>query len=78
MLTGQELTCLYGAAYGLNNRQIASVLGIGYTTVRTYMHRIFIELNTDNRTKAVLEGIKSGYINLNELGGRYVKESYRM
>ncbi|MBW1765798.1 MAG: helix-turn-helix transcriptional regulator [Deltaproteobacteria bacterium] len=45
---------------GLTDREIASALGIAFSTVRTYMKRVFLKLNATNRSELIsclLEGI---------------------
>ena len=51
-------------ATGAANKQIASELSIGQSTVKTHIVRIFNKLGVNGRTEAVTEGVKKNLIQL--------------
>lgn len=51
-------------ATGAANKEIASQLHIGQSTVKTHIVRIFGKLGVNGRTEAVSEGLKKGIIEL--------------
>jgi DNA-binding CsgD family transcriptional regulator len=51
LLTGRELRIVKLAAQGLLDKQIAGLLGIGLTTVRTHLRSAFRKLGVNNRVK---------------------------
>jgi nitrate/nitrite response regulator protein narL len=61
-LSGQEERVLSLAAGGKTNRQIARILNLGETTVKTYFSRIFAKLGVADRTSAVVEAMRRGII----------------
>lgn len=51
-LTSRELDVLNCACLGMSNKEIAKELGLSKETVKSYMNKIFLKLNMNNRTKA--------------------------
>ncbi len=49
---------------GLANKQIALTLGISEHTVKFHVSSIYTKLNATNRTQAVREGLRNGWIPL--------------
>ena len=50
------------AAEGMTNRQIATAMGVGTATVKTYFSRAFAKLDVVDRTSAVVEAMRRGEI----------------
>jgi DNA-binding CsgD family transcriptional regulator len=63
-LTERESEVLGLLAQGLANKQIAVVLGISEHTVKFHVSSIYSKLNVTNRTEAVREGLRGGWIAL--------------
>ena len=63
-LTERELEVLGLLAKGLANKQIAAALGISEHTVKFHVSSIYAKLNVTNRTEAVREGLRGGWIAL--------------
>jgi len=63
-LTDREAEVLGLLAKGLANKQIAAELGISEHTVKFHVSSIYAKLNVTNRTEAVREGLRSGWIAL--------------
>ena len=63
-LTARELEVLQVLAQGLSNRAIAARLEISEHTVKFHVASIFAKLGAENRTDAVLRGVRSGLITL--------------
>ncbi|SEF80070.1 two component transcriptional regulator, LuxR family [Bryocella elongata] len=63
-LTQRELEVLKLMFEGLSNREIADHLGIKEATVKTHVSVILTRLNVEDRTQAVVEGLKRGLIHL--------------
>ena len=61
-LTEREAEVLALLAKGLANKQIAVVLGISEHTVKFHVSSIYTKLNATNRTQAVREGLRNGWI----------------
>jgi len=66
-LHDRELQILSFAAKGLGNKEIAGYLDISERTVQTHLVNIFRKLRVSSRTEAVLEGLKQGWITLEDL-----------
>lgn len=60
ILTARELDVLRQLALGRSNQEIADVLSVGTTTVRTHVSSILRKLGLENRTQAALYAIESG------------------
>ena len=63
-LSRREIEVLEVMATGAANKQIASDLNIGQSTVKTHIVRIFNKLGVSGRTEAVAEAVKKGIIKL--------------
>lgn len=63
-LTERETEVLGLLARGLANKQIAVSLGISEHTVKFHVSSIYTKLNVTNRTEAVREGVRGGWIAL--------------
>jgi DNA-binding NarL/FixJ family response regulator len=63
-LTDRESEVLGLLAKGLANKQIAVSLGISEHTVKFHVSSIYTKLNVTNRTEAVREGLRGGWIAL--------------
>lgn len=61
-LTEREAEVLEWLAKGLANKQIAAELGISEHTVKFHISSIYAKLNATNRTQAVREGLRNGWI----------------
>lgn len=57
-LTEREIEVLQLMAYGKKNKEIANVLCISEGTVKTHVHNIFQKLGVEDRTQAVVLGIR--------------------
>lgn len=57
-LTEREIEILQLMAYGKKNKEIANVLCISEGTVKTHVHNIFQKLGVEDRTQAVVLGIR--------------------
>lgn len=63
-LTDREAEVIGLLAKGLANKQIAVSLGISEHTVKFHVSSIYTKLNVTNRTEAVREGLRGGWIAL--------------
>jgi DNA-binding NarL/FixJ family response regulator len=63
-LTERELEVLGLLSQGLANKQIALELGISEHTVKFHVSSIYTKLHVTNRTEAVREGLRGGWIAL--------------
>jgi DNA-binding NarL/FixJ family response regulator len=63
-LTDRESEVLGLLSKGLANKQIAMALGISEHTVKFHVSSIYTKLNVTNRTEAVREGLRGGWIAL--------------
>ena len=61
-LTDRESEVLGLLSRGLANKQIAAALGISEHTVKFHVSSIYTKLNVTNRTEAVREGLRGGWI----------------
>lgn len=61
-LTDREAEVLALLAKGLANKQIAVALKISEHTVKFHVSSIYTKLNATNRTQAVREGLRNGWI----------------
>ena len=63
-LTDRESEVLGLVAKGLANKQIAVALGISEHTVKFHVSSVYTKLNVTNRTEAVREGLRGGWLAL--------------
>lgn len=66
-LTTRELEILKFAATGLSNRDIAQKLDLSLSTVKGYFIDIFGKLNVGSRTEAVINGLRAGFLTLDDI-----------
>lgn len=57
-LTDREIEILQFMAYGKKNKEIANLFCISEGTVKTHVHNIFQKLGVEDRTQAVVLGIR--------------------
>jgi DNA-binding NarL/FixJ family response regulator len=67
-LTERELDVLRLAACGLSNAEIADRLALSIRTVQVHLTHVFAKLNVGSRTEAVIVGLKSRLLRLEDLG----------
>ncbi len=67
-LTDREMEVLKLAAQGNSNKQIGTALDLSPRTVQTHLGHIFEKLEVASRTEAVIQGLRQGWLNLDELG----------
>jgi len=63
-LTKREQETLQLIAKGLSNNEIAGILGISKSTVRTHLEHIYQKMDVTNRVEAITEGYKRGMVEL--------------
>jgi DNA-binding NarL/FixJ family response regulator len=63
-LSEREVEILGMLLRGLANKQVAAQLGISEHTVKFHVSSIYTKLNVSNRTEAVREGLRNGWIAL--------------
>jgi DNA-binding NarL/FixJ family response regulator len=68
ILTDRELDVLKAAAQGRSNKQIAGDLDVSPRTVQTHLAHTFEKLGVASRTEAVIQGLRKGLLDLDELG----------
>ena len=68
-LRPREMQVLTLVAKGLANKEIAKNLEISERTVQTHLVNIFRKLQVNSRTEAVLQGLKKGWMTLDDLPG---------
>jgi DNA-binding NarL/FixJ family response regulator len=61
-LTERESEVLGLLSRGMANKQIAATLGISEHTVKFHVSSIYTKLNVTNRTEAMREGLRGGWI----------------
>jgi NarL family two-component system response regulator LiaR len=66
LLTDRDTEVLRLLAKGHSNPQIASELNLSRRTVQSHLRNIFNKLKVDSRTQAVIEGLKKGYLILED------------
>lgn len=62
VLTARELDVLRLVATGQSNKQIAATLGIGESTVKTHLLKVFEKLGVADRTRAVTLAMERGLL----------------
>ena len=68
LLTDREQEVLRLAACGLSNAEIAARLYLSIRTVQVHLSHIFNKLGVGSRTEAVIAGLRSGLLRLEDLG----------
>jgi two-component system NarL family response regulator len=63
-LSERELEVLRLVAQGMSNLDIATALSIGETTVKSHVNRILSKLGVNDRTQAVIVGVRRGIVSL--------------
>lgn len=63
-LSARETEILRWVAQGKSNSDIADIIGIGASTVDTYLRRLFDKLGVTDRTSASVKGITLGIIRI--------------
>lgn len=66
-LTERELDVLRLAATGRSNKDIGTVLGLSSRTVQVHLSGVLSKFGVASRTEAVVQGLKHGWIRLEEL-----------
>lgn len=66
-LTPREIEVVRLLAGGQSNKEIADALAIGEETVKTHVGRVLAKLHAENRAQAVIQALKRGVVNLEEL-----------
>ena len=61
-LTAREVAVLQHMADGATNGEIAALLGVSLATVKTYLERAQIKLNSRHRAATVATAIRSGWL----------------
>jgi len=67
-LTDREHEVLQLAACGLSNAEISTRLYLSIRTVQVHLTHIFTKLHVGSRTEAVIAGLRSGLLKLEDLG----------
>jgi two-component system, NarL family, response regulator LiaR len=65
-LTEREMEVLKLAAKGMTNQEIAQELTLSVRTVQTHLSNIFGKMQVGSRTEAVLQGLKQGWLVLDD------------
>jgi len=64
-LTERECEILQYVSDSLTNVEIGLKIGLSHKTVQNHLTNIMFKLNVKNRTSAIREGFRKGYIDLN-------------
>ncbi len=67
-LTNRQIDVLRCLAKGMQNKNIAYELGLTEGTVKVHITVLLKALGVSNRTAAIMEAVKRGYITQNEVG----------
>jgi NarL family two-component system response regulator LiaR len=67
LLSNREIEMLRLLATGMNNKQIADKLCLSLRTIKTHMSNIFTKMNVASRSEALVEALRSGLINLEDI-----------
>jgi DNA-binding NarL/FixJ family response regulator len=65
-LTEREMQVLKLATKGMTNQEIAQELALSVRTVQTHLSNIFGKMQVGSRTEAVLQGLKKGWLTLDD------------
>jgi two-component system NarL family response regulator len=63
-LSPREIEVLEAVGQGMQNKEVAAVLGISEDTVKAHVKRILFKLNVDDRTAAVTVALRRGIIHM--------------
>ncbi|RSO03942.1 helix-turn-helix transcriptional regulator [Streptomyces sp. WAC 06783] len=66
LLTARERQILVLISQGNSNRSVARALGISEKTVKNHLSALFTKAGVSDRTQAVVLGIRSGIVSLDE------------
>ncbi|WP_052229722.1 LuxR C-terminal-related transcriptional regulator [Streptomyces sp. CT34] len=66
LLTARERQILVLVSQGNSNRRVARALGISEKTVKNHLSAVFTKVGVSDRTQAVVLGIRSGIVSLDE------------
>jgi DNA-binding NarL/FixJ family response regulator len=66
-LTPREVEVLGQLAMGLANKEIAQALSISEETVKSHVGSVLGKLQVENRSQAIVQGLKRGLVKLEEL-----------
>lgn len=61
-LTKRENEILQLIAKGLTNKEVADILKLSHSTVRTHLEHIYQKMDVSNRVEAITEGYKRGMV----------------
>ncbi|MBM3926215.1 MAG: response regulator transcription factor [SAR202 cluster bacterium] len=67
MLTERELEILQLSAGGLSNKEIAAKTSLAERTIQAHFTSVFSKLGVGSRLEAVIQGLKQGWITLDNL-----------
>jgi len=67
LLSQREIETLKFAAKGMSNKDIANELFLSVRTVKAHLSNIFNKLGVSCRTEAILQGLRQGYISLDDV-----------
>jgi DNA-binding NarL/FixJ family response regulator len=65
-LTAREVEVLRLVARGLQNSEVARVLGLTAGTVKVHLQHVYRKLGTEDRTEAVTVALHRGYLHLDD------------
>lgn len=66
-LSKREMEILRLAARGMGNREIAETLFLSRRTVQSHLVNIFRKMDVGSRTEAVLQALRRGWLNLDDI-----------
>ena len=66
-LTSREIEIYRLAARGMSNKQISQELDLNLRTVKGHFVNIFSKLNASSRTEAIVIGLRTGLITINDI-----------
>lgn len=68
-LTDQQREVLYHVSRGLENTEVADLLGVSLDTVKTHLYRLYRRLDARNRAHAVRRGFERGLLAADDVDG---------
>jgi DNA-binding NarL/FixJ family response regulator len=63
-LSSRELQVLQQIVLGRSNKEIATSMGVGEESVKTYLKSLFQKLGVSDRTQAAIEAVRQGIVHL--------------